>query len=59
MIWLGFDAFDFELIDRLAASGRMPNWKRLEAEGYTANLRSYIPILSPIVWTTLGDGRGP
>lgn len=59
MIWLGFDAFDFELVDRLAAEGRMPNWKQLEAEGYTARLKSYIPILSPIVWTTLATGVGP
>jgi Type I phosphodiesterase / nucleotide pyrophosphatase/Tetratricopeptide repeat len=59
VIWLGFDAFDFELVDRLAGEGRMPNWKRLEAEGYTARLRSYVPILSPIVWTTLATGVGP
>jgi len=59
VIWLGFDAFDFELVDRLAAEGRMPNWKRLEAEGYTAFLQSYQPILSPIVWTTLATGVGP
>jgi predicted AlkP superfamily phosphohydrolase/phosphomutase/Flp pilus assembly protein TadD len=59
VIWLGFDAFDFELVDRLAAQGRMPNWKRLTAEGYTATLKSYMPILSPIVWTTLATGVGP
>jgi predicted AlkP superfamily phosphohydrolase/phosphomutase/tetratricopeptide (TPR) repeat protein len=59
VIWLGFDAFDFELVDRLAAEGQMPNWKRLEAEGYTAFLQSYQPILSPIVWTTLATGVGP
>lgn len=59
VIWLGLDAFDFELVDRLAAQGRMPNWKRLEAEGYTAYLRAYMPILSPIIWTTLATGVGP
>jgi hypothetical protein len=59
VIWLGFDAFDFELVDRLAAEGRMPNWKRLSAEGYTAVLKSYIPLLSPIVWTTVATGVGP
>jgi len=59
VIWLGFDAFDFELVDRLAAEGRMPNWKRLCSEGYTARLKSFIPILSPIVWTTVATGVGP
>ena len=37
----------------------MPNWKRLVAEGYTAQLESFLPILSPIVWTTLATGVGP
>jgi Flp pilus assembly protein TadD len=59
VIWLGLDGLDFELVDRLAAEGRMPNWKRLAAEGYTARLKSYMPILSPIVWTTLSTGVGP
>jgi predicted AlkP superfamily phosphohydrolase/phosphomutase/Flp pilus assembly protein TadD len=59
VIWLGFDALDFELVDRLAAEGKMPNWKRLEAEGATARLTSFVPILSPIVWTTLATGVSP
>ena len=59
VIWLGFDGFDFELVDRLAAEGRMPNWKRLIAEGYTARLRSFQPVLSPIVWTSIATGVGP
>ncbi len=37
----------------------MPNWKRLEAEGYTARLQSFQPVLSPVVWTTLATGVGP
>ncbi len=59
VIWLGLDGLDFELVDRLAAEGTMPNWKRLEAEGYTARLTSYMPILSPVVWTTLATGVSP
>ncbi|HKD19346.1 MAG TPA: alkaline phosphatase family protein [Thermoanaerobaculia bacterium] len=59
VIWLGFDGLDFELVDRLAAEGRMPNWKRLAAEGYTAKLRSFQPVLSPVVWTTIATGVGP
>jgi predicted AlkP superfamily phosphohydrolase/phosphomutase/Flp pilus assembly protein TadD len=59
VIWLGLDGFDFELVDRLAGEGRMPHWKRLSSEGYTARLKSFVPILSPIVWTTLATGVGP
>ncbi len=59
VIWLGFDGLDFELVDRLAAEGRMPNWKRLAAEGYTARLKSFSPPFSPIVWTTIATGVSP
>jgi type I phosphodiesterase/nucleotide pyrophosphatase len=37
----------------------MPNWKRLTAEGYGANLESYYPLISPILWTTAATGVGP
>ena len=59
VIWLGLDGLDWILLDRLASEGRMPNWKRLASEGYTAHLKSFLPILSPIVWTTLATGVGP
>ncbi len=59
VIWLGLDGLDWDLLDRLASEGRMPNWKRLTSEGYTARLKSYVPILSPVVWTTLATGVGP
>lgn len=59
VIWLGLDGLDWELLDRLASEGRMPNWKRLTAEGYSAKLKSYMPVLSPVVWTTVATGVGP
>jgi tetratricopeptide (TPR) repeat protein len=37
----------------------MPNWKRLTEEGYSATLKSFLPVLSPIVWTTVATGVGP
>ena len=59
VIWLGFDGLDFELVDRLAGEGRMPSWKRLASEGYTARLESFVPVVSPVVWTTLATGVNP
>ncbi|HEY1252808.1 MAG TPA: alkaline phosphatase family protein [Thermoanaerobaculia bacterium] len=59
ILWLGLDGLDWQLLDRLVAEGRMPNWKRLTAEGYTARLESFSPPLSPIVWTTIATGVGP
>jgi Tfp pilus assembly protein PilF len=59
VIWLGLDGLDWELLDRLAAEGRMPNWKRLAAEGATGRLESFQPLLSPLLWTTAATGVGP
>src|SRR5688500_2435171 len=38
VIWLALDGLDWELLDRLSAEGKLPNWKRLTEEGYTARL---------------------
>jgi Type I phosphodiesterase / nucleotide pyrophosphatase/Tetratricopeptide repeat len=59
VLWIGLDGLDFEILDRLVAEGRMPNWKRLAAEGYTTRITSFVPILSPVVWTTIATGVGP
>jgi Flp pilus assembly protein TadD len=59
VIWLGLDGLDWDLLDRLVADGRMPNWKRLTEHGYSARLTSVMPILSPIVWTTIATGVSP
>jgi len=37
----------------------MPNWKRLSEEGFGARLQSFVPILSPLIWTTQETGVGP
>jgi predicted AlkP superfamily phosphohydrolase/phosphomutase len=59
VIWLGLDGLDWELLDRLASSGAMPNWKRLTGEGWSARLASSSPLLSPILWTTAATGVPP
>ena len=59
VLWIGLDGLDWELLDRLAAAGRMPNWKRLTFEGASARLRSFYPLLSPILWTTAATGATP
>ncbi|MGH9392077.1 MAG: alkaline phosphatase family protein, partial [Vicinamibacteria bacterium] len=59
VIWLGLDGLDWELLDRLAAEGRMPNWKRLVAEGWSGKLESFYPLISPILWTTAATGVAP
>ena len=59
VIWLGMDGLDRELLDRLAGEGKMPNWSRVASEGFTADLASFYPVLSPVIWTTAATGVGP
>lgn len=59
VLWIGLDGLDFEILDRLSGQGRMPNWKRLAAEGYTTRITSFVPVLSPVIWTTIATGVGP
>ncbi|HLZ08964.1 MAG TPA: alkaline phosphatase family protein, partial [Chloroflexota bacterium] len=59
MIWLGLDGIDWEILNRLSSEGKMPNWTWLVAEGYSCRLKSFMPLLSPIVWNTVVTGVGP
>jgi hypothetical protein len=59
VVWIGLDGLDFEILDRLSAEGRLPNWKRLSTEGFTTRISSFVPILSPVIWTTIATGVGP
>ncbi|HEY1434241.1 MAG TPA: alkaline phosphatase family protein, partial [Thermoanaerobaculia bacterium] len=59
VIWIGLDGLDLEIVDRLAAAGGMPQWKRLAEQGYVTRLESELPLLSPILWTTQATGVPP
>ena len=59
VIWIALDGLDPDWMDRLAREGRVPNWSRIAREGRVAKLASYVPMLSPIVWTTEATGVGP
>lgn len=59
VIVIGLDGADWSLLDRLMASGGMPNLQKMTAEGRSARLRSFLPTLSPVVWTTIATGADP
>jgi predicted AlkP superfamily phosphohydrolase/phosphomutase len=59
VFWIGLDGLDWELLDRLAAEGKLPNFKRLTDEGWTAKLASPYPLISPILWTSAATGLPP
>ena len=56
---LGLDGCDPVLVDDLVRQGRLPNFKRLMAEGAFGPLRSQEPMLSPLLWTTIATGKWP
>ncbi len=59
VIWIGLDGADWDYLTPLAAAGKLPNWAKLAREGYGVKLESFVPILSPLVWTTQETGVGP
>ncbi|HJT15936.1 MAG TPA: alkaline phosphatase family protein [Thermoanaerobaculia bacterium] len=59
VIFIGLDGADWNLLDGYMASGAMPNLKKLVAGSTRASLQSEVPMLSPIVWTTMMTGVSP
>jgi tetratricopeptide (TPR) repeat protein len=59
VIVVGLDGADWQLLDRYLAAGAMPELARLVREGRPGVLRSIVPPLSPLVWTTIATGRSP
>ncbi len=56
---VGWDGADWRTALPLMAAGRMPNLARLVQEGASGNLRSYDPMFSPLLWTTVATGKAP
>ncbi|MEL7061481.1 MAG: alkaline phosphatase family protein [Acidobacteriota bacterium] len=54
---LGIDGLDPQTVDLLMAERQMPNFARLRQEGAYGRVRCPLPLLSPILWTTIATGR--
>ena len=59
VIVLGVDGLDYQLVRRLIAQGRMPNFARLSQSGAFQPLASSIPPQSPVAWSTFITGLDP
>jgi tetratricopeptide (TPR) repeat protein/arylsulfatase A-like enzyme len=59
VLLIGLDGADWDLIDPLVRAGKLPHLKRLMDEGVRGPLRSYDPMISPLLWTTIVTGVGP
>jgi predicted AlkP superfamily phosphohydrolase/phosphomutase len=59
IVVFGIDGADWQVIEPLAAGGRLPHFKRLLEQGATGTLRSMEPSASPSLWTTIATGVRP
>jgi len=58
-VLVGLDGATFSILDSLMESGVMPFLKKFVARGVRGDLRSTIPHVSPVAWTSCMTGRSP
>ena len=58
-IILGLDGADWVLVNRFVREGKLPHFEKVFREGAIGPLKTYIPTLSPLIWTTLVTGHTP
>ncbi|MFW6176703.1 MAG: alkaline phosphatase family protein [Thermoplasmatota archaeon] len=56
---IGIDGVPFHLIRDLTKSGDMPNFASLINEGYISKMRSAIPEVSNVNWSSMVTGKNP
>lgn len=59
VIVLGLDGLDPSLVDKYAAEGILPVLKRLSEEGTFKRLRTTLPSISPVAWSSFQTGVNP
>ena len=59
VLLVGLDGADWNILDPLIRSGRLPNVARLTGEGTRGRLRTITPMLSPVIWTSMATGVLP
>ncbi|MCB1036596.1 MAG: alkaline phosphatase family protein [Acidobacteria bacterium] len=59
IVVLGFDGLEPTVVDSLVAEGKLPHFQKLREGGASGPLTSAHPLMSPVIWTTLGTGRKP
>lgn len=56
---LGLDGVDPSLIERYAGEGKIPNLKRFMDGGVYARLKSVLPTITTVTWTSFLTGKNP
>jgi predicted AlkP superfamily phosphohydrolase/phosphomutase/tetratricopeptide (TPR) repeat protein len=57
ILLVGWDAADWKMIDPLLGAGHMPNLQKLIDKGVRGNVASLVPMLSPMLWTSIATGK--
>lgn len=59
ILLLGMDGMEPKIIDRMMASGELPNFAKLRDEGYYSRIATSTPPESPVAWASIATGRNP
>jgi tetratricopeptide (TPR) repeat protein len=59
VLLLALDGLDWHYILPLVEAGRMPNLEALMKAGTWGQMETIVPILSPLIWTTVATGVEP
>lgn len=59
VLFIGWDAADWEVITPLLEEGLMPSLEGLINRGVMGNLATLEPVLSPMLWTSAATGKFP
>ncbi len=59
VVVLGWDAADWQVMDKLMKDGHMPTLKKFVSEGVRGNIATLDPPLSPMLWTSMATGVRP
>ena len=59
VVVIGWDGATFDIIKPLLAQGRMPALAALLARGAHGPLRSTVPPVTPVAWTSFATGTSP
>ncbi len=59
LVIFGIDGVPFDLMKRLSDEGIMPNFKRIREDGVFRKMRSSLPEISSVSWSTIFTGKNP
>jgi len=59
VIVLGLDGLDPMLCEKFMSEGKLPNFQKLSEQGSFLKLKTSLPAMSPVAWSTFATGVNP